>query len=1098
MKKLLLVPAAWTVLVAQTDPLRITVLTRLAQAMPEAEQRFVQRWGPNRIRLLYGDFEAPPEGWDQADVICTYLMTREAAARLAPQFQAAIARGARILAHWPEPATRQIGLRQDEGLLNAAVEYWTYGGAENLARLLAFLYVRLGGRSDIEVLPPEPAPTAGIYHPEAPATFLDTDAYLVWYRNRKKPASDAPIIGILIYHTYLKNHDTAHIDALIAALERRGMLPLPVFGWPPTVAEPFLIRDGSCLVEGVFALNFGFARPVDAEFLARLDVHVINLMITRQSAAEWSASPQGLAAGQLGMQVAAPERAGATEPITFAATERTEDKRARVSAPIAERIEAAVSRMARWVSLRRKPNSEKRVAILYYNNPPGKGNIGASYLNVPASLVAILERLRREGYQTSEGIPSESELLALLETAGRNVEQWAPGELEAVVNRGHAVLIPIKQYREWLAATPTLFRETLLRHWGPPERSRLMTIRSRDGAPFCVFPGLRFGNVFLGPQPLRSSPELAGKTQHDTTLPPPHCYVAAYLWLRHVFRADAIVHLGRHGTLEFLPGKNVGLAGWDAAEVLLGDVPAPYFYIIDGGGESATARRRGHATLVGHLTPLITAAGVQDEFRPLRELLAELDRVAEGAPALLAEYEQRAREEIRKLGLDEQLGLDLAGDGWAESLERVRRFLDEIEVNPIPMGLHVLGRSPSEATQIEALAHFLRSGFSREELSVLRDAPDRWARSLWEGARPPLDAAWNGPLREKVATQLGAGARWLADLQASAALELDNFIRVLDGRYQPSGPSGDPLRAPAVLPGGRNLHDLDPSWIPTPAACEVGRRLADQLLEEHRRRTGSYPDKVSVVLWYGETVRHQGALECQALYLMGVEPRWNSRGVVDDLRLIPDEELKRPRVDVVITVSGIYRDGFPDKMLLLDRAARMVQQAGENALRRNTLRVTEALRRRGLDAATAERVAAARVFGPKPGDYGAGIAGLVKQSRDAGNPDLLADAYLAHNNFAYGERLWGASVFGALAGHLEGNQIVLHSRTTNLYGVTDNDDFYDFAGGLSLATRIVNGGRAPELYVANLRKRGGERLEPFRTFLTTELHARLWNPKWMR
>lgn len=1098
MMKTLLLAAACAAFAAGAEPLRITVLTRLAQAMPEAEQRFIERWGPDRIRLHYGDFEAPPEGWDQADVIFTYLMSREAAARLAPHFRAALARGARVLAHWPEPALRQIGLHQDVELLKAAVEYWTYGGAENLARLLAFLYVRLGGRTDIEVLPPDPAPTAGIYHPEAAAPFLDTRSYLEWYRSRRSVAGDAPVIGILFYHTYLKNRDLRHIDALIAALERHGMLPLAVFGWPPTVAEPYLIADGSPLVEGLFALNLGFARPADADFLARLNVHVVNLMITRQSAAEWSTSSQGLAAGQLGIQVAAPERAGATEPITFATTERSADGRSRISAPIAERSEAAVRRMLRWVALRRKPNSEKRIAILYYNNPPGKGNIGASYLDVPASLAAILQRLDREGYQAGAQVPAERELLAALEMAGRNVEQWAPGELEAIADHGRTVLISMKQYRQWLAATPAEFRETLFRHWGPPERSGLMTIRSRDGEPFCVFPGLRFANVFLAPQPLRSSLEQAGKTQHDTTLPPPHCYVAAYLWLRHVFRADAIVHLGRHGTLEFLPGKNVGLGASDAAEVLLGDVPSPYFYIIDGGGESATARRRGHATLVGHLTPLLAAAGAQEEFRALREVLVEIERVAEGSPALLAEYESRARQEIRRLGLDEQLGLDLSGDGWTASLERVRELLDEIEAGPIPIGLHVLGRLPSEEVQVEALTQFLRAGFSAEELRLLGDAPARWAHALAAGLRPAPDAAWNEPLRGKVAALLAAGAQWLADLRTSPQLELDGFIRVLNGGFLPSGIAGDPLRAPAALPSGRNLHDLDPSLIPTPAACEVGRRFAHELLEQHLRRTGKYPEKVSMVLWYGETIRHQGALECQALHLMGVEPLWNSRGAVDGLRLIPDEELRRPRVDVVVTVSGIYRDGFADKILLLDRAARMVQQAGENVVRRNTLRIADELRSRGLDAATAERAAAARVFGPKPGDYGGGIAGLIKQSRDADDPNLVAEAYLRHNNFAYGEHHWGASLPGALAAHLAGNQIVLHSRTTNLYGVTDNDDFYDFAGGLSLATKTLNGGRAPTLYVANLRRRGREKLEEFRTFLTKELHARLWNPKWIR
>jgi len=1096
--KALALLAAWAALASAEEPLRIAVLTRLTQVMPEAEKRFVERWGPDRIRLLYGDFEAPPEGWEQADVIFTYLMPREAATRLAPGFRRAMGRGAKVLAHWPEPARRQADIEQDETLLATAVQYWVYGGAENIARCLAFLYVRLGGREDIPVEPPEPMVTVGIYHPEAPGPFVHRGEYLDWYRRSGTKPADSPVVGVLFYHTYFKNRDLAHIDALIAAIEKHGMIPLAVFGWPPPQAEPLLMQDGRVVVEGIFALNVGFARPADQEFFSRLNVHVINLMTTRQSRTDWAEAPQGLRSDQIALQVASPERAGATEPITFAATERSADGKSQVTVPIAERVEAAVRRMARWIALRRKPDAEKRVAILYYNNPPGRGNIGASYLDAPRSLAAILTRLREEGYRTGNGIPGEQELLRMLEAGGRNVEEWAPGELDRIVNQGDAVLIPIAQYRRWLAETPLVFRERLTAAWGPPEKSRLMTIRSRDGEPFCVFPGLRFGNIFIGPQPLRSSFEMAGKTQHDTAIPPPHCYVAAYLWLRHVFRADAIVHLGRHGTLEFLPGKNVGLAGWDACEVLLGDTPSPYFYIVDGGGESTTARRRGHATLISHLTPLLTRGGAQDEFRALREALREIEKVGGDSPGLRAEYEAKARQEIRRLGLESQLGFDPDRTPWEEARERVTDFLEQTEAGPVPLGIHVLGRLPPEELQIEALTEFLKSGFDREELGRLADRFERWARELAAGAQPVADAEWKGSLRDKILTQLRAGARWIADLRASAGLELTNFVRVLRGEYQPSGPSGDPLRAPAALPSGRNLHDFDPSLIPTPAACELGKKLANELLDEQRRRTGKYPEKISLVLWYGETIRHQGAMECQALYLMGVEPQWNSRGVVDGLRLIPESELGRPRVDVVITVAGIYRDGFPDKMLLLDRAARLVQQAGDNALSRNTSRIAEELRKQGVAADVAGRAAATRVFGPAPGDYGAGIANLIKQSRDAGNAGLIVEAYLRHNNFAYGEGVWGEAVPHALASHLKGNEVVVHSRSTNLYGVTDNDDFFDFAGGLHLATKVLNNGRAPEFYIANLRARGRERLQDFRAFLAAEVNSRFWNPKWIR
>lgn len=1080
------------------EPLRLAVLTRLSQSLPDALRRFEERWGTGRIALTYGDATAPPADLEKADVVLAYSLHAEEARALAPRMKPLVARGVKVVSHWPEGAERHWNLRQDPVLLQAAVEYWNYGGAENMARLLAFLYARVGGRPGVEVEPPVRQLTAGIYHPRAPEPFASLEEYRRWYSAQRPAPPDAPYVGILFYHTNLKNRDMAHIDALIAALERRGLGAVAVFGWPPTACEPLLMAPQGPAVEALFALNLGFAKPDDAAFLARLNVHVIGLMTTKQTRAEWLASPHGVRTDQFALQLAGPERAGATEPITFAATERSADGKTLVSVPIEERIERAVARALRWIHLRRTPNAEKRLALLYYNNPPGKGNISASYLNVPGSLARLVRRLNAEGYLTGAEMPGERQLIDILERSGRNVEQWAPGELEAMVAQGQMTLVPLARYRQWLAKLPESFRRDLDKAWGPPERSTLMTIRGRDGVPYFVVPGLRLGNLFIGPQPLRSSFAKAAATQHDVTLPPPHSYVAAYLWMREQFRADAIVHVGRHGTLEFLPGKNTGQAGHDAAEAILADIPSPYFYITDGGGESMTARRRGAATILSHLTPLLAAGGAQEEMRPLREALAQWEKTRAEAPALAAQYVAAARAEIRKLGLDAQLALDLDKTKWSEAAQRVGEFLDDAESSAIPLGVHTLGAMPREELQIEALAELLRNGFQEGERQTLGAPWMQWAAALASGGTPALAPGWPTGLRDKVATQLDAGRVWLRNLRASPARELDEMMRLLRGEYLPSGPSGDPLRAPAVLPSGRNLHDFDPSLIPTPAACALGRKLGDELIERVRRQTGAPPRKVSMVLWYGETIRHQGAMECQALHLMGVEPRWNARRVVDDLRLIPESELGRPRVDVVATIAGIYRDGFPDKALLLDRASRLVQQAGDNTLSRNTRRAIDELRAKGLSEEQARRAASARVFGPAPGDYGGGVAHLAKQSRDAREPGAVAAAYLRHNNHAYTAEGWGESAPHALAAQLAGNQAIVHSRATNLYGVLDNDDFFDFAGGLNAATKSVNGGAAPQLYVANLRRPGSERLDDFRKFLSAELNGRVWNPKWIR
>jgi cobaltochelatase CobN len=338
----------------------------------------------------------------------------------------------------------------------------------------------------------------------------------------------------------------------------------------------------------------------------------------------------------------------------------------------------------------------------------------------------------------------------------------------------------------------------------------------------------------------------------------------------------------------------------------------------------------------------------------------------------------------------------------------------------------------------------------------------------------------------------------LRNLRLSPENELSSLITILSGHFEPSGMSGDPLRTPAGLPTGRNLHDFDPNLLPTREAWELGKKMTADLLDRFQKEQGKVPEKVSMVLWYGETIRHQGAMESEALYLMGVEPRWNDRGVVDGLRLIPEKELGRPRIDVVLTLGGIYRDGFPDKVILLNRASQLAAADGDNAIARHTRQVAEALKKAGVAPEMAEKAARARAFAATPGDYGTGIADMVKQSKDAGNFKGLVNQYLNQMNHAYSSELWGDAIPGALSTHLEGNQAIVHSRTTNVYGVLDNDDFYQYAGGLNAATKAANNGTAPAFYVNDMKTRGDERVTGIQAYMATELNARYWNPRWIR
>ena len=1083
-------------------PKRILVFAGHAGVIEEASALFEKKHGSGLVIFELGDEANAASQLARADLIFFYFQRRETCRLLAPELEKAHKRGVPILSSPIEVVQSFVSFKIDAKRVQEADLYWRYGGAANIGEFLAWAYKAAGGTRTLKIDPPQFQATQGIYHPLAwsapggPRQFSSLKDYLAWYQQQRRVPTGAPLVAITFYSNNVRFGDTAHIDAMIAALEKAGIGVVPVFGWPISQLDPFLTVDGKSPVRVILGLNLTILKSEDVAALERYEAHVINLLVTRENAKTWTESVKGLPVDRIPMYLNVPERAGATEPFLIATSE--ESAGGTTTRPVAERVEALVRRVRRWITLHDKPNIEKRIVILYYNNPPGKGNLGASYLRIPPTLEAMLRRLREAGYLTGSDLPDEATLLNMLQKSGRNVELWAPGELEAMVNGGGLTLVSMTKYKRWFSELPRQFRDAVNKEWGPPEQAKLMCITSRDGEKYFVIPGVRFGNIFVGPQPLRSTFERAMDTAHDPLTPVPHSYVAAYLWYRHEFQADAVVHVGRHGTLEWLPGKQTALAGWDHEQVLLGDLPNPYLYIMDGGGEAIQAKRRGSAVLMSHLTPLIVTGGKQAEFDKLHQLLEQYEKTEGTAPELATEYKQEIISEARRLKLDKQLGIDWERTPWNEAREQLHDFAHGVENGPIPAGIHALGQLPSESVQREAIADFLKYGFQESEWKQFESEVSEWAGAIYEGRQPQVNGNYPPALRDKILTALPQAVSWLRRLRESPQRELDALPLILSGRYQPTGLLGDPMKVPDALPSGRNLHAFDAALIPTKAAWALGGKMAEQMLARYRKEKGGYPSKVSMSLWYGETERHQGAMESMALHLMGVEPVWNARGVVVDLRLIPDAELKRPRIDVVFTISGIYRDGFGDKVLLLDRAARLAASAGDNAISRNDLAIAEALVKSGLDRTQAEKIARARVFGTKPGHYGIGIQRMVEQSKDAGRQEELAGLFFHYMNYAFSSETWGATAPKALESHLKGNEVVLFSRSSNLYGALDNDDTYAYVGGLNLATKVANGGVAPQFYIHNLRKSDAESLVDMKTWLARELNARAWNPKWLK
>jgi cobaltochelatase CobN len=1077
----------------RADPVRVVIASPNNPSLAPAVREFETRFGAGLIEVAACSPEIAGAQIGAARAILFAYANSGAFQRTVQAVRRAHKAGAAVFAIPSDSAETIWRIATPHRQARTVEAYWRGGSIENLVGLLATLYKAGGGRRALRVAPPTDPVTVGIYHPDAGRVFDSLSAYLTWYRSRPGARSGVPPVALSFYSNAYKFGDLAHVDALIRRLEAEGVGVAPIFASTLTDLSPLLEEGGRCPFRLLLSLNLTMPRPGNAEILERHGLRAIHLITTRESLAEWTRSQQGLPTDRVQLQYGNPERSGATEGKLIGVTEKDPSTGAGRTVAPPERLDALAARVRKWIRLQDRPRAERRIALVYYNNPPGKGNFGASYLNVPASLVELLQTLREGGYQTGERTPSERDLLAALELCGRNVGEWAPGEVEKLATQGRATLLPVARYREWFAALPAEFRRSVNQKWGPPEASRMMTLRAPDGRAFFVIPGTRLGNVFVGPQPFRSEPQGAPGSAHDSITPPPHSYIAWYLWLRNAFDADGVVHVGRHGTLEWLPGKSVAMAAADAPEAVLGDLPNADYYIMDGGGEAIQAKRRGAAVLISHRTPLMVVSGGAAQLRELDRLLEREQQTAED-PALARSYREQIVALARRLQLDRQHGLDLERARWPEVREQLEALIHDAENTPVPLGLPVIGVAQEEPQQREALAEFLRSRFQTAQQQLFGEQWRAWADAICDGAAPAPPAGLAAELRDKLQTAWAEGRRWIDDLRQSPSMERRALLTALDGKYLPTGLLGDPIRQPESLPTGRNLHSFDAAVFPTKAAWETGKRMAEEYVAEYRRQKGAYPEKVSQVLWFGETMRHHGSFESMALWLLGVEPLWNGRGQVDDLRLASEAELKRPRVDVVFAISSLYRDAAPHLAVWLDRAVKLAAAAGDNAIARNTRKTEQELLAQGLPAAQARAIAASRVYSTAPGSYGTRVGRLVTEGAD--NADSVSRAYLEGMGWTYGAGAWGQAAPGGLRAQLRGNQAVLFSRSSNLYGASDTHDVYETFGAMGLASKVVNGA-APEMIIENLRRPDEARRQTMRSFLMAELHARQWNPRWI-
>jgi cobaltochelatase CobN len=1012
---------------------------------------------------------------------------------------------------------------------DALWRYLLHGGRANAEGFLKTC-ARVLGRA-VDVVAPEALPRAGGWHPERGACAI-ADA---------RVGAAQPLAAILFYRALLQADDLAPVTGLVASLNARGMAALPVFLTSLRDEAAFaLVRAGlEAATPDVVITTTSFARATpggdasDAHPLGTLDCPVIQAILASSDEDSWRDGTRGLPARDIAMAVALPEVDGRiiSRAISFKSTEARDERTEApivVQRPVPDRVDFVADLATGWARLRATPANQRRVALILANYPNRDSRIANGVgLDTPASVANIVRALDTAGYDVATA-PTDARALMATILAG-------PTNQREGDRRGGAYL-SLADYRAIFATLSPAVREAVSTRWGKPESDPMFA-----GSALHV-PLQRFGNVAIGVQPARGYNIDPASSYHDPALPPPHSYLAFYAYLRKHFDAHAVIHVGKHGNLEWLPGKGIALSEDCFPEAAFGPLPHLYPFIVNDPGEGTQAKRRAQAVIVDHLTPPFTRAESYGALAELERLVDEYYDAARMDPRRTRELKRDILDRADSLGLVRDAALKSDPD---QALAQLDGYLCELKEMQIRGGLHVFGESPAGEALTDLLVALVRLPRVRAgrptacDESLLRalandlgldfDPLTPEPARAWAGPRPAalnnVDSVWRSEgdtveRLERLASDLVAGrippdAGWTAtravldaiesDLRSRVtvcgARELDALLTGLDGRFIPPGPSGAPTRGRVeALPTGRNFYSVDSRALPTPAAWRLGFASAQSLVERHTQEHGDYPRAVALSAWGTSNMRTGGDDIAQALALIGAQPTWEtSTGRVTGFDIMPASVLGRPRVDVTLRVSGFFRDAFPGLIALFDSAVRAIADLDEdeniNPIAAAARRDQQALVAEGATPESARKRALYRVFGSKPGAYGAGLQALIDEGGWKHESDL-AKAFRAWSAYAYGAGVEGVSDGAAFDARVARIDAVLHNQDNREHDILDSDDYYQFAGGLTAAVTAARGER-PAVYLNDHSRPETPKIRTLAEEIGRVVRARAANPKWI-
>jgi cobaltochelatase CobN len=1026
--------------------------------------------------------------------------------------------------------------------------YLSFGGPRNFHQLLIHLHNRLY-QADNPCEKPLPLPDDGIYHPD----YQGIPSLAEYLAKRVDPAKIT--VGLWFYQTYWSNNNLAFIDAIIRSVEAAGANIIPVFhlrykdtergnrAADGVVDHYFMDGDRPRIDVLINPLMFSLTlvSPSFTELLPKLGVPFIQAMTCSATFAQWSESVQGLPTMDVSYSAAQPEFDGAliTVPVATREQETVDPLTGALLAkymPIPERVDKMVRLALNWGRLGHIPLAERRIAVIFHHYPPRNDRIGcAAGLDSFASVSTLLQRMRAAGYHIERDFAEQDELAHELLAKMTCDQRWLPMDQMAARAEARA---GTEHYDPWHEELPETIRAKMTADWGEMPGELFVHEEKMH------FAGLLNGNVFLTIQPPRGYLEQIDKVLHDMYLSPPHHYLAQYRWIRDVFKADAVMHVGKHGSLEWLPGKALGLSASCYPDLAIMELPNIYPYIINDPGEGTQAKRRSYCCIIDHLTPAFTNADLYDDLAKVQTLVTDYGAAQAEDPAKVEILRPMIWEAVEAASLDKDLEIseEEALADFAAFLEKLHAYVEELGDTMINDGLHTLGMPPEGDRLVEFVTQLTRlpngsvpslreavvAGMGCDYDDVLENRGRREARfgnrtggevlrqahqqalqlvaglaatDYQPGVVNALVSVLPMSARAEVEIALGYIAEKLVPNIRLCTEEIDASLTAFNGGFVRPGPSGAPSRGQAdILPTGRNFYSVDPNKIPSPAAWEVGVRLGDALIERYLKESGKYPDSIGILVYGTVTMRTRGDDIAEIFYLMGLKPVWQKgSGNVCGLEVIPLSELGRPRLDVVPRISGFFRDSFPNLVERIDEAVRLVAALKEppesNFIRRNVFKDIEEYRKEGLSEEESWREATFRVFGCPPGTYGAGVSELI-ESKNWQTQEDLGNNYIRYSSHAYGQGSYGKQKPSAYRRQLARMDVTVKNEDSREYDMMSCTDYYNYYGGMIVAVKTVRG----HLPFALM----GDSSDPKRVKMRTTdeeakhvLRSRLVNPKWL-